>query len=80
MLSGRLGGAEMSRCEHQHQGRLPLQDLSAEISYGFTEAKTPHGHIGVKCWIFIGKYGPKSARAGIGMRRPVEKPRGEAES
>src|SRR5262245_12636763 len=75
MLSGRLGGSEMSRCEHQHQGRLPLQDLDAEISYGFTEAKTPHGHIGVKCWIYVGKYGPKAAGAGIGMRRPMHEPR-----
>jgi small subunit ribosomal protein S3 len=79
MLSGRLGGSEMSRCEHQHQGRLPLQFLDAEINYGFTEAKTPHGHIGVKCWIYIGKYAKDKSRAGVGMRRLPQEPRGEAE-
>jgi small subunit ribosomal protein S3 len=80
MLSGRLGGAEMSRCEHSHQGRLPLQYLDAEISYGFTEAKTPHGHIGVKCWIYLGKYGKETTGAGIGMRRPPRENRPEAEA
>jgi small subunit ribosomal protein S3 len=78
-LSGRLGGAEMSRCEHAGQGRLPLQELDAEVNYGFTEAKTPYGHIGVKCWIYVGKYSKETTGAGIGMRRPARDHRPEAE-
>ncbi len=81
MLSGRLGGAEMSRCEDSHLGRLPLTDLDAEINFGFTEAVTPYGHIGVKCWIYLGKYSKQKTGAGIGMRRPTAvQPRGEAEA
>jgi small subunit ribosomal protein S3 len=57
MMSGRLGGAEMSRCEHKSEGSIPLQTLDADLSYGFTEAKTATGHIGIKCWIYRGKYG-----------------------
>jgi small subunit ribosomal protein S3 len=53
--SGRLGGAEMSRREWYHEGRVPLHTLRADIQYGFTEARTTHGAIGVKCWIFHGE-------------------------
>lgn len=56
-LSGRLGGAEMSRREMKGEGTIPLQTLDADISYGFTEAKTTTGHIGIKCWIYRGRYG-----------------------
>ncbi|MBL4633213.1 MAG: 30S ribosomal protein S3 [Kofleriaceae bacterium] len=49
---GRLGGAEMGRKEWYREGRVPLHTLRADIDYGFTEAKTTHGIIGVKCWIF----------------------------
>lgn len=55
-LSGRLGGSEMARCEKQIAGSLPLSTLRALIDYGFTEAKTPQGHIGVQVWINNGMY------------------------
>jgi len=52
--SGRLGGAEMSRTEGYKEGKIPLQTLKADIDYGFTEAKTTYGRIGVKVWIYKG--------------------------
>jgi small subunit ribosomal protein S3 len=52
---GRLGGAEMSRSEHYHDGRVPLHTLRADIDYGFFEAKTTFGRIGVKVWIYKGE-------------------------
>ncbi len=55
-LSGRLGGAEMSRCEKQAQGSIPLSTLRAKVDYGFSEAKTAQGHIGVKVWVNQGDY------------------------
>jgi len=55
-LSGRLGGAEMSRCEKQASGSIPLSTLRAKIDYGFTEAKTAQGHIGVQVWVNQGFY------------------------
>ncbi len=55
-LSGRLGGAEMSRCEKQGAGSIPLSTLRAKIDYGFTEAKTAQGHIGVQVWVNQGFY------------------------
>jgi small subunit ribosomal protein S3 len=57
-LSGRLGGAEMSRTEEAKDGRVPLHTLRADIDYGFAEAHTTFGSIGVKVWIYNGmKYG-----------------------
>jgi small subunit ribosomal protein S3 len=57
-LSGRLGGAEMSRTEESKEGRIPLHTLRADIDYGFSEAHTTFGSIGVKVWVFNGmKYG-----------------------
>jgi small subunit ribosomal protein S3 len=57
-LSGRLGGAEMSRTEEAKEGRIPLHTLRADIDYGFVEAHTTFGSIGVKVWVFNGmKYG-----------------------
>ncbi|MFO7605639.1 MAG: 30S ribosomal protein S3 [Desulfurivibrionaceae bacterium] len=53
--SGRLGGAEMSRCEWSREGRVPLHTLRADIDYGFAEAHTTYGLIGVKVWIFKGE-------------------------
>jgi small subunit ribosomal protein S3 len=53
--SGRLGGAEMSRTEWYREGRVPLATLRADIDYGFAEAKTKYGQIGVKVWIFRGE-------------------------
>ena len=58
MCSGRLGGAEMSRCEHYTVGRLPLSTLDADIDYGFTEAATAYGNIGVKVWVNLGVVKP----------------------
>ncbi|HYC77431.1 MAG TPA: 30S ribosomal protein S3 [Planctomycetota bacterium] len=80
MVSGRLGGSEMSRCEHQGTGRLPLQDLSANIAYGFTEAKTPTGHIGIKVWIYLGPYGDRKPGAPTGPRRPAPREMRPAET
>ena len=53
--AGRLGGAEMSRTEGYREGRVPLHTLRADIEYGFAEARTTYGAIGVKCWIFKGE-------------------------
>ena len=53
--SGRLGGAEIARSEHYHEGTIPLQTLRADIDYGFWEANTTYGKIGVKVWIFKGE-------------------------
>ena len=52
--SGRLGGSEMSRKESYREGRVPLHTLRADIDYGFREAKTTFGRIGVKVWIYKG--------------------------
>ena len=53
--SGRLGGAEIARTEQYHEGTIPLQTLRADIDYGFAEAKTTYGRIGVKVWIYTGE-------------------------
>ncbi len=53
--SGRLGGAEIARSEHYHEGTIPLQTLRADIDYGFAEANTTYGKIGVKVWIYKGE-------------------------
>jgi small subunit ribosomal protein S3 len=55
MCAGRLGGAEIARSEWYREGRVPLHTLRADISYGFAEAKTTYGVIGVKVWIFRGE-------------------------
>ena len=54
-VSGRLGGAEIARSEHYHEGTIPLQTLRADIDYGFAEADTTYGKIGVKVWIYKGE-------------------------
>ncbi|MBU5455719.1 30S ribosomal protein S3 [Caproiciproducens sp. MSJ-32] len=56
--SGRLGGAEMARTESYHEGTIPLQTLRADIDYGFAEADTTYGKIGVKVWIYNGEVLP----------------------
>jgi small subunit ribosomal protein S3 len=61
---GRLGGAEMSRSEHYREGRVPLHTLRADIDYGFFEARTTFGRIGVKVWIYKGDV--------VGGRRQVD--------
>ena len=82
MVSGRLGGAEIARSEWAKEGRIPLQTLRADVDYGFTEADTIMGKIGVKVWIFKGILMPgekadqnikaKSSKENSekGMRRP----------
>ncbi len=57
-VSGRLGGAEIARREHYREGTIPLQTLRADIDYGFAEAKTTYGRIGVKVWIYKGEIFP----------------------
>ena len=59
--SGRLAGAEMARTEHYHEGTIPLQTLRADIDYGFAEADTTYGKIGVKVWIYKGQVLPTRA-------------------
>ena len=54
-VSGRLGGAEIARSEHYHEGTIPLQTNRADIDYGFAEADTTYGKIGVKVWIYAGE-------------------------
>ncbi len=54
-VSGRLGGAEIARSEHYHEGTIPLQTIRADIDYGFAEAHTTYGRIGVKVWIYRGE-------------------------
>ncbi len=54
-VSGRLGGAEIARTEQYHEGTIPLQTIRADIDYGFAEAATTYGRIGVKVWIYTGE-------------------------
>ena len=62
-VSGRLGGADIARTEHYHDGSIPLQTLRANIDYGFAEAKTTYGRLGVKVWIYKGQILPKAKKA-----------------
>ncbi|HEB9289438.1 TPA: 30S ribosomal protein S3 [Campylobacter coli] len=62
-VSGRLGGAEMARTEWYLEGRVPLHTLRAKIDYGFAEARTTYGNIGVKVWIFKGEVLQKGLQA-----------------
>lgn len=57
-VSGRLGGADIARTEHYHEGTIPLQTLRADIDYGFAEADTTYGKLGVKVWIYKGEVFP----------------------
>lgn len=68
MVSGRLNGAEIARKETYHEGTIPLQTLRADIDYGFTEANTVYGKIGVKVWVYNGEVLPKTKTA-PGQRR-----------
>ena len=85
-VSGRLNGAEMSRTEFYREGRVPLHTLRADIDYGFYEARTTFGRIGVKVWIYKGEVAgtraereaQAAARASAGGRaRPTSRRRGE---
>ena len=64
MVSGRLGGAEIARSEQYHEGTIPLQTLRADIDYGFAEANTTYGKIGVKVWIYKGEVLSEVSRTG----------------
>ena len=67
-VSGRLGGAEIARSETYHEGTIPLQTIRADIDYGFAEAKTTYGRIGVKVWLYKGEVLHESSN-----RRPRRK-------
>lgn len=69
-VSGRLGGAEIARTEQYHDGTIPLQTLRADIDYGFAEAATTYGRIGVKVWLYRGEV----------LRQAASKPRREGGS
>ncbi len=70
--AGRLGGSEMGRREWYREGRVPLHTLRAEVDYGFAEAKTTYGLIGVKCWVFKGDVTDKDMRKGALSQRVGE--------
>ncbi len=79
-VSGRLGGAEMSRTETQREGRVPLHTLRANIDYGFAEAKTTFGTIGVKVWAFHGEVLKYSRKEDAGALVRRQRDRAEARS
>lgn len=74
-LAGRLGGAEMARREKQISGSIPLSTLRANIDYGFVEAKTAQGHIGVQVWINLGEFGGDSDGADAKESQASKKPK-----
>ena len=69
MCSGRLGGAEIARSESYREGSIPLHTLRADIDYGFAEANTTYGRIGIKVWIFKGEILPEKK---VANQQPVE--------
>jgi len=83
MSSGRLNGIEIARCEWYREGRVPLHTLKADIDYGFSEAKTTYGVIGVKVWVYRGDRlangeAPQLAKTeGDGERRERRGPRSD---
>ena len=80
--AGRLAGAEIARREWYREGRMPLNTLRADIDYGFTQAKTTYGLIGVKCWVFQGEVLPETLLAKQEREVPpldrLRRPRGPA--
>lgn len=68
-VSGRLGGAEIARSESYHEGTIPLQTIRADIDYGFAEAHTTYGRIGVKTWIYRGEVLHENRNANNNNRR-----------
>ena len=73
--SGRLGGAEIARSEHYHEGTIPLQTIRADIDYGFYEANTTYGKIGVKVWIYKGEVLAENAQNEGRRERNDRRPR-----
>ena len=78
MISGRLGGAEMARTMQLKEGRVPLQTLRADLDYGFAEAFTTYGAIGVKVWIFNGDVFERNGKddAGVIVKKSLDKKEG----
>jgi small subunit ribosomal protein S3 len=74
-VSGRLNGAEIARSEWYLQGQLPLHTLRADIDYGFAEAHTTYGIIGIKCWIYKGEVLGDGRRVGLKNLEPEPRPR-----
>jgi small subunit ribosomal protein S3 len=81
LCSGRLAGAEIARRQLMHQGRVPLHTIRADIDYGFTEAHTTMGRLGVKVWIYKGDILPEAKEAeateapGVAQAAPVGQPK-----
>jgi small subunit ribosomal protein S3 len=81
-LSGRLGGAEMARCEKTMEGSIPLSTLRAKVDYGFAEASTPQGNIGIKVWVNNGDFvtgeinDATDAQAGQVQKKPTRRRKG----
>ena len=75
ICSGRLGGAEMARREWYREGRVPLHTLRADIDYGFIEARTTYGIIGIKVWVYKGETPAKGETPVIAAVEPERKPR-----
>lgn len=73
-VSGRIGGAEIARTEQYHEGTIPLQTIRADIDYGFAEAHTTYGRLGVKVWIYKGEILKGEASAARVNKAPAEKP------
>ncbi|MCR4645709.1 MAG: 30S ribosomal protein S3 [Oscillospiraceae bacterium] len=75
MVSGRLAGAEIARSESYHEGTIPLQTIRADIDYGFAEADTTYGKLGVKVWIYKGEVLKGDAAKAMAAREKTEKKR-----
>jgi len=80
VCSGRLGGAEMARQETQKIGSIPLQTLQANVDYATATARTTYGAVGVKVWVYKGKFGEEVAASQPRRRRPARRHPGEGHS
>jgi small subunit ribosomal protein S3 len=78
IISGRLGGAEMSRTEGYREGRVPLHTFRADIDYGFAQARTTYGVIGVKVWIFKGEVLPRRKQQEVVIEEEATAPHANA--
>lgn len=74
MVGGRLGGADIARSESYHEGSIPLQTLRANIDYGFAEAATTYGRLGVKVWIYKGQVLPSAKKRTMLGEAPAQAP------
>jgi small subunit ribosomal protein S3 len=74
MSAGRLNGIEIARTEWYREGRVPLHTLRADIDYGFAEAKTTYGVIGIKVWVFKGEIMAKGEQPLLGAQQPAVEP------